>query len=206
MKSCFRFIPLQKSLTAFLAFGFALLLSACTLSDVAGNSLNVLSVKFSEGSPAVDGQTVTYTGGLTDLPSLDKFRFKMVFHVKADNTGNSGQAVFGTDALKPILKFCINSKGNRPITTTIPAFSVAGGSLVDLAFPIEIPLSAIDQAVAKKIINGDAIPYFLSGTINFNLLDGAKILGAGKSDLDLASGEIATRPSGTVTNLLSGLL
>lgn len=188
------------------ALGFMFLMGACSLVDTTGQSLNILSVKFSEGSPAVDGQTVSYSGSLLDVPSLDKFHFKMIFHVKADNSKNSGRAAFGNDAVKPVVQFRLNSKGSLPISTTVPAFAIAGGSVEDLTFPVEIPVSVIDPTLMKKIINGDPIPYFLSGTLAFNLFDGATILGAGKSDLDLASGEIATRPSGTVTSALSGLL
>lgn len=184
----------------------SLSLVACDLLDSGSGMLNVTRVSFSEGSPAVDGQNVTYSGGLTSVPSLDKFHMKMVFHVKADNSKNTGKAVFGSDAIKPILNFRINSKSATPISTPIPSFSVAGGAVTDLAFPIEVPLSVIDKASIRKIINGDPLPYFLSGTLQFELLEGADLKGAGQSELDLTSGEISTRPSGSVTGLLNGLL
>jgi hypothetical protein len=191
------------SLLCFLALPLAL--AGCSLTD-ATNAINILSVKFSEGSPAVTGQTVTYSGGLTDAPTLDKFRFKMTFHVKADNSANDYKAGFGSSALKPILSFRINSKSATPVTTTIEPFTVEAKTISSLDFPIEIPIASLDKAMVKKIINGDPIPYFLSGTIKFDLLDGTTNKGSGTSDLDLASGEISTRPSGSVTALLSGLL
>jgi hypothetical protein len=184
---------------------FALFLGACSPLDSGSEMLNAATVKFSEGSPAVDGQTITYSGSPLS-PSLDKFRFKMTFHVKADNSKNSGKAVFGTDALKPILNFRINSKSATPISTPIPAFSIEGGAIADLEFPIEVPFTVIDKAMARKIVDGDPIPYFLSGTLQFDLLEGTALKGKGASELDLASGEISTRPSGSVTSLLSGLL
>lgn len=183
-----------------------LLLSACNLKDTDTDLLNTARVDFSAGSPAVDGQNVTYSGGVLSTPSLDKFQLKMVFHVKADNSKNNGRAVFGSDALKPILNFRMVSKSSTPITTTIPSFSVAAGAVEDLEFPVEIPLVLIDKDVAGRIVDGEPIPYFLSGALQFELLEGSVPKGAGKSELDLTSGEIATRPSGTVVDLLSELL
>jgi hypothetical protein len=174
--------------------------------DSGSEMLNAASVKFSEGSPAVDGQTVAYSGSLLSTPSLDKFRFKMVFHVKADNSKNTGKAAFGSDALKPILNVYINSKGSEPISTPIPAFSIEGGAVQDLEFPIEIPLTLIDPAMARKIVNGDPIPYFLKASLQFDLLEGTALKGKGLSELDLASGEISTRPSSSVMEPLSKLL
>lgn len=182
------------------------LLSACNLKDADTDMLNTARVDFSAGSPAVDGQNVTYSGGVLSTPSLDKFQLKMVFHVKADNSRNSGRAVFGSDALKPILNFRMVSKSSTPLTTTIPSFSVAAGAVEDLEFPVAIPLVLIDRAVARRIVDGDPIPYFLSGALQFELLEGSVPKGTGKSELDLTSGEIETRPSGTVVNLLSELL
>jgi hypothetical protein len=130
----------------------------------------------------------------------------MVFHVKADNSANDGKASFGSSKLKPVLGFRIGSKSNVPITTTLEPFSIDAKTVANLDFPIEIPLTALDRAMARKIVNGDPIPYFLSGTLKFDLLDGVTGKGSGAAELDLASGEISTRPSSSVTSLLSGLL
>jgi hypothetical protein len=180
------------------------LMASCDLGQTLNEAFNVFSVKFSEGSPAVDGQTITYSGaGL----SLSNFKFKMVFHVRADNSANSNKAAFGSSLVKPVLDFRINDKTRTdPISTTIEPFSVAGGQVSTLDFPIEIPITLIDRATVRSIINGDPIPYFLSGTVKFDLLDGTTIKGSGNSALDLSSGSIPTRPSGSVTSLLSNLL
>jgi hypothetical protein len=185
--------------------GLSMLLGGCSLVDKANEAMNVASVKFSEGSPAVDGQNIDYTGSLLS-PSLDKFKLIMVFHVKADNSGNSGKAVFGTDAIKPILNLHINSRSSTPISTPIPAFSVEAGAVTTLDFPVEVPITAIDNATARKIVNGDPIPYFLTGSLKFDLMDGTTLKGTGSSELDLASGEISTRPSSSVKSALSALL
>lgn len=177
---------------------------ACDPLDAASGAINVASVKFSEGTPAVDGQTIAYAGGLP--PSLDKFKLKMSFHVKADNSGNSGKAAFGSDDVHPIVELHINSRSALPIQTPIPSFSIAGGAVEDLVFPIEIPLTALDKATARKISGGDPIPYFLTGKLKFDILEGTTLRGASVADLDLASGEIETRPSGSVAALLAGLL
>jgi hypothetical protein len=178
---------------------------ACNPLDAASEALNVASVKFSEGSPAVDGQDIAYTGSRLS-PSLDKFKFKMVFHVKADNSGNRGKAAFGSDAIHPIVELHINSRSALPVQTPIPSFEIAGGAVETLDFPIEIPLTALDKATARKIANGDPVPYFLTGSLKFDVLDGSTLKGTGVSHLDLASGEIETRPSGSVKELLSGFL
>lgn len=196
--------PKLSSLTALLTAAF--ILASCSLLESTKEILNVLSVKFSEGSPAVDGQTITYSGGILETPSLDKFNLKMVFHVKADNSANSHRASFGSEAVKPVLNFRINSKTGQPISIPVAPFSVEGGSIADLQFPIEIPVTSIDRATARKIVDGDPIPYFLSGSVKFDLLEGTSIRGSGSSDLDLSSGEISTRPSSSVVTLLSGLL
>jgi len=185
--------------------GIPLLLGGCSLVDKANEAMNVASVKFSEGSPAVDGQNIDYTGSLLS-PSLEKFKLIMVFHVKADNSGNSGRAAFGSDAIKPILNLHINSRSGTPISTPIPAFSVEGGAVTTLDFPIEVPITAIDNATARNIVNGDPIPYFLTGSLKFDLMDGTTLKGSGSSELDLASGEISTRPSSSVASALSELL
>jgi hypothetical protein len=192
------------SLTALLSG--ALFLGSCSLLDSASDAFNVVNVKFSEGSPAVDGQNVIYSGSVLETPSLDKFVFKMVFHVKADNSKNSNKASFGSALVKPILDFHINAKSPHPISTTIEPFSVEGGKVGELDFPIEIPITAIDRATARKIVNGEPIPYFLTGSVKFDLLEGTSIKGSGKSELDLTSGAISTRPSGSVTTMLSKLL
>ena len=184
----------------------SLFLGSCSIPDSADDLLNVFSVKFSEGSPPVDGQTVVYSGSAFETPSLDKFRFKMVFHVKADNSGNSFKAGFGTALVKPVLNFRINAKSNAPISTPIEPFFVEAGQVGDLAFPIEIPITAIDRVLARKIVNGDPIPYFLSGSVKFDLLEGTSIKGSGKSELDLTSGAISTRPPSSVVGLLTPLL
>ena len=59
---------------------------ACDPLDAASGAINIASVTFSEGSPAVDKQAIDYTGSPLS-PSLDKFKIKMTFHVKADNSG-----------------------------------------------------------------------------------------------------------------------
>lgn len=180
-------------------------LAGCSPSDIGGDTLNVLSVKFSEASPAVDDPGVAYSGSVLDAPSLDKFKLKLIFHVKADNSANQGKARFGSSAVKPVVAFRVNSKTATPFTTTLEPFIIDPNTVANLDFPVEIPLAAIDKAVARKIVNGDPIPYFLSGTLKFDLLRGSGN-GSGVAELDLASGEIATRPSASVKALLVGLL
>jgi len=185
--------------------GMPLWLGGCNLADSANNAINVASVKFSEDSPAVDGQDMVVSGNSLP-PGLGNFKLKMVFHVKADNTANSGKAEFGSDAIQPILKLHVNSRSSASIDAPIPAFSVPPGDIVTLDFPIEVPVSSIDKGTLRKIVNGEPIPYFLSGTLKFNLMDDTVLKGTGSSTLELASGEIATRPSSSVQKAISALL
>jgi hypothetical protein len=185
--------------------GLPILLGGCNLADSANNALNVASVKFSEGSPAVDGQDIVVSGNVFP-PGLGNFKLKMVFHVKADNSANGGKAEFGSDAIQPILKLHVNSRSSAPIEAPIPAFSVDAGAVTTLDFPIEVPVSSIDTPTLRRIVNGEPIPYFLSGSLKFNLLDGSTLKGTGTSNLDLASGEISTRPSSAVQKAISDFL
>lgn len=68
------------------------------------------------------------------------------------------------------------------------------------------PLPLLLLASCGPLEDGSPVPYFLSGTLRYQVLEGTVLQGSGKTELDLTSGEISTRPSGSVTDLLSGLL
>lgn len=189
--------------TAFVLLGSAML-SSCDLFDSVSAALNVFGVSFSEDTPAVDGYKVTYSGGV--IPHLSDFALGMTFHVKADNTQNANRAAFGSDAVKPVLNFYINSKSNPPISTSVDAFSVEGGQVGHLNFPLSIPFSLISTDLAKKIVNCDSIPYYLSGTVTFNLMSGSTVAGSGTANIDLTSGKLSTCPSGSMFSALASLV
>lgn len=199
--------PVHLSLVA-----LPLLLGSCSLDSISSsidNTLAVASVSFSSASPAYTGPDISYNAqGL--IPHLSYFSLVMTFHVKADNTNNTHRAAFGSQSVKPVLKFRINSINADPIDATIPSFSIPGGQDTTLDFPVTVPLSSIaDTAILRKIVAGDSIPYFLSGSISFDLQDvsGGIISGsAGTSDVELATGAIPTRPSSGILSVLKPLL
>ncbi|HXP90057.1 MAG TPA: LEA type 2 family protein [Fibrobacteria bacterium] len=177
---------------------FPLVLSSC---DSLTQALNVVNVKFTPATPVYTGPDISYTGGL--IPHLSDFQLVMTFHVNADNTQNSQRAAFGSPEVPISLNFYVLSLNSTPIQAPIPSFSVAGGADTTLDFPVSIPLSDIaNNSVLQEIVAGDSIPYFLTGTIGFSIPG----IGSGSSTVDLATGGIPTRPSGSVVTLLSGLI
>lgn len=180
---------------------FPLVLGSC---DSLTQALNVVNVKFTPADPVYTGPDITYNPpSILSVPQLSYFDLVMTFHVKADNTQNSQPAAFGSAAVPISLNFYVQSKNTTPIQVPIPSFSVAGGADTTFDFPVSIPLSDIaNQTVLQEIVAGDSIPYFLTGTIGFNIAG----VGSGSSTIDLATGGIPTRPSGNVVTLLSGLI
>ncbi len=193
------------------ALALPLVLGACSITDSVANSventLAVASVKFSSADPAYDGPTIS--GPSTAQAAIDyyshdanyvlgEYNLVLTFHVKADNSGNSHKASFG-QTVKPILNFYVNSKSSTPFQSTMQPFSVEAGQVGSLDFPVSVPLTAIDRTILKQILNGDSIPYFLTGSIAFDFVDatgGLLTSNAGSAEIDLATGKIPTRPAG----------
>jgi hypothetical protein len=180
---------------------FPLVLDSC---DSLSQALNVVNVKFTPADPVYTGPDINYNPPSTlSVPHLSYFNLVMTFHVNADNSQNSQPAAFGSPQVPISLNFYVQSKSTTPITVPIPSFSVAGGADTTLDFPVSIRLSDIaNQTVLQEIVAGDSIPYFLTGTIGFSIPG----VGSGNSTVDLATGGIPTRPSGSVLTLLSGLI
>ena len=196
---------------------FPLLFGGCILDDW-DQTANLFKVSFHSADPAFTGPTIsgpspvelalklalpTYAGGITKEQALGQYSLVVTFHVVGDNRGNSGRASFAKD-LQPQLNFYINSKSNAPLTATIDSFSIDSGEVKTLDFPVSIPLTSIDQTILKQIVNGDDIPYYLTGSLNFHLMQGLTLKGDGFAEVDLATGAIPTRPSGSWS--LAGIL
>lgn len=198
-----------------LAACLPLALTSCQLSE----TLNVFKLKFSSNGydgPSITGPSLTRVAvlmapktdfslgglsiggyGLSARQVLDSFNIGITFKVNADNSGNSEKAAFGTDLVKPTLQFRMMSKSAAPIDVQFQPFSVDGGQVGALTFPVKIPLSAVtDDAIIKKVLAGDAIPYFLTGGLTFHLmgLDG-KAGAADQVSVDLLTDSVPTRPS-----------
>lgn len=216
---------MKKSILGLLAL--PLVLAGCNLSE----TMNIFKLGFSSNGydgPTINGPSLARVGvmlmpkggsvlgikveggdGLTPTQILDSFKLGITFKVKADNSGNSERAAFGTDLVKPKLQFHLMDKSSAPIDVEFKPFSVDGGKVMDLTFPIELPLTTITSpAMRKKLLNGDAVPYFLTGVLAFDLksLDGVS-KGVDQVSLDLATDSIPTRPKdGSAAELGSTLV
>lgn len=201
----------SRILATVFALGATGLLASCDLGESIQEVLNVASVSFSSANPAYDGPriggpnwavsalalaTPTDWGGKTKSQVMGEYYLDLKFKVKADNSKNTQKASFG-QTVKPLLRLRMNDQNAASyIESEMAPFSVDGGKVGALEFPVRIPLTQIDRTTLGKILDGDDIPYFLSGTLNFNLLEGTTIKGSGKSEIDLATGAIPTRPEG----------
>jgi len=215
----------RKLPTAILLAASALLLGGCNVLDSIQETLNVLDVKFSSDDPAYSGPTISgpdvvtaaaqlalpvSLGGKTKSQILAEYSMVVTFRVVGDNSGNKGKASFGQH-VQPTLNLYINTKSNAPIQATIAPFSIDSGAIGHLEFPVSIPLNQIQSvaggAVLDSILVGSKIPYYLTGSLDFDLLQGVDIQGTGKAEVDLATGAIPTRPSGSLnlTDLLQFL-
>lgn len=201
----------SRILATVFALGATGLLASCDLGESIQEVLNVASVSFSSADPAYDGPRIagpnwavsalalaapTYLGGKTKSQIMGEYYLDLKFKVKADNSKNTQKASFG-QTVRPLLRLRMNDQNAASyIESEMAPFSVDGGQVGALEFPVRIPLTQIDRTTLGKILDGDDIPYFLSGTLNFNLLEGTTIKGSGKSEIDLATGAIPTRPEG----------
>ncbi|MBK9578084.1 MAG: hypothetical protein IPO40_13495 [Fibrobacteres bacterium] len=217
---------MRKSILGLLAL--PLFLAGCDLSE----TLNIFKLGFSSNGydgPTINGPSLLRTGqllapkntsiggvafgvdgeGLSVTQVLDSFKLGITFKVKADNSGNSEKAAFGTDLVKPKLQFHLMDKSSTPIDVEFKPFSVDGGKVMDLTFPVELPVSMITSPdMRKKLLRGDAVPYFLSGVLSFDLkgLDGAS-KGLDNVTVELATDSIPTRPKdGSAAELGSALV
>lgn len=209
----------SRILSVALAIGSVGLLGSCDLGQTVNEMFSVFSVSFSSAGtdePTIGGPSwVTaaaqwalpnYLGGLSAKEVLGQYHLDLTFHVRADNTKNSQKAAFG-QTVQPVLNLYLNSETSQPISSTMKPFSVEGGQVDSLDFPVSIPLTEIDGAILNKILSGDEIPYFLKGTLNFDLMEGLSIRGSGTSEVELATGGIPTRPTGDLDfSAMKGLL
>lgn len=217
----------RRILTTALVIIGGVALSSCNLFDSVSEAFNVASVDFSSADPAYTGPTIDgpnvaqaaldyssykLSSGLTGKSFnqiLGSYYLTLTFHVKADNSKNSGRASFG-QTVHPILNFRMNSKNAAPITSTMDPFSVEPGQIGSLDFPVRISILSIynDQPeTVRAIFRGDSIPYFLSGTLKFDLLDISNNSNKGSStaEVDLATGAIPTRPANGTASELAAL-
>lgn len=124
----------------------------------------------------------------------DKYGMKLAFGLEADNSGNSDKASFPLST--GLNLFVQEKKAANKVTTQLPAFAVAG-STVD-TIPVELPITvaSVPQSSFKSMLQGQDIPYWLTGTVGFDLKSPTgETLSSGSSDLDIQTGAVSTRPS-----------
>lgn len=125
-----------------------------------------------------------------------KFGVNLAYGLGADNTGNSDKAALpGTAALD---LFMLN-KSNTPLSALLDPFVVEGGKkdTIDCNFPITLD-KIPESSVVDSVIKGKDIPYFLQGTVGYDLKSPTgNVLSSHKSTMDIATKKISTRPSGS---------
>lgn len=139
------------------------------------------------------GITQTISGFVQNHKS--EFGVDLAYGLGADNTGNSDKASLpGTAALNLFLQ----SKQNTPLEAALDPFEVAGGSKDTIKCNFPVRLSNIPEAsVYNSILKGDDIPYFLQGTVGYELRSPTgDVLNRQKATMDIATKSISTRPSG----------
>ena len=209
-----------------LGMGALGLMASCDLGQSLNDTLSVFSVKFSAGDTPfvgptlvgpsvgqslVDFATPNALGGKSKDQIIATYSLKLLFNVKADNTKNSNRAAFGSSAIKPILLFRVQTESADPIRDTIQPFEVEAGRDTTYPFEILVPATTLNNAgLLGAVFRGDSIPYFLSGALDFKMLDSfRKSVGNGTSEFKLTTGNVPTRPAdGTGAELakLGGLL
>jgi len=201
---------------------FPLVLSSCDALNSAQQQLNIVNVKFSSATPASSGPALggpdvataiaqyalpVSFGGLTASQILAEYYLTDTFYVQGDNTGNKDTARFGTQAIQPVLLFRINDPNATPDSVTIAPFVVPGGQIANLKFAVQVPLTSVNSSIIHKVIAGTPIPFYLSGTVKFDLVTPlGSVEGTSQTEIQLASGNIPTRPGSTdITSLLTAL-
>jgi len=194
--------------TALALVAAPLFLGSCSLLDSLSETANIFSVKFSSGVPAYIGPTISgpsiTQAGIDYLIHdanyvLGEYSLVITFRVVGDNRGNKGTASFGQH-VQPQLNLYVDTKANRPFKANIAPFSIDSGAVDTLQFPISVPLTTVRDmgpGVIDKILNGQSIPYYLTGQLNFQIVQGLTLMGDGSTEVDLATGSIPTRPSGS---------
>lgn len=201
---------MRKAILGFAAISL-IVLGGCGLVDGLQSMANITKVDFSDAgwsTPSVSCRkstaeliyAVTFGNGI----SLDDFLLNVTYNVRADNSGNSGTAAFGSEYAKPVLNFYV---GDTTISTgkafhdTIPAFSIKGGSVDTIKFTTAIPFSWFKNnapKVATSLVNGTDIPYRLTAQLAFHVTLPTGSLSAGTSELDIGRGGVATRPDALI--------
>lgn len=193
------------------AFLTGILLSGCFLTDAVEEAFNVFKVKFNDAGwsdPSVKSPSAAdmlYAVNLGKGLSLSDFSVHVAYQVQGDNSGNSGTAAFGSRYAKPVLHFYLGDTAKATgvaFNETIEPFEIKGGGIDTIEFATDIPFSWFKENapdIARKIVNGQDLPYRLTASLEFTVPTPAGDLRSGTSELDIGKGGIATRPDAVKT-------
>ena len=187
----------------------------CSLLDSVGETANIVNVKFSDAGWSAKVKTESVLQMTADAASHRSSRYvldhdvflRMSYNVRADNSGNSGTAAFGSDLVKPVLNLYIQDTASKnPIQVTVEPFKIPANTIDTVTFDFDVPFGTIYDVspdLAKTILNGNEIPYKLTASLKFQVtLPDGSTLGTSTSELNLVESGIPTRPSGDIVTAI----
>lgn len=126
---------------------------------------------------------------------LDKSKWgvNLAYGLGADNTGNSDKASLPG---KAALDLFVQSRSNSPMTAALDPFTVAGGTKDTINCNFPVTLDKLPQQSFDAMLKGDSIPYFLKGTVGYDLKSpSGEVLKSQSTSMDIATRKLATRPN-----------
>lgn len=190
----------------------------CSLLDSVGETANIVNVKFSGAGWAANVKTESTSQMVVDAARHDSryvldhdVFLRMSYNVRADNSGNSGTAAFGSDLVKPVLNLYIqDTTSKNPIQVTVEPFKIPANTIDTVTFDFDIPFGTIygvSPALATTILKGSDIPYKLTASLKFQVtLPDGSTLGTSTSELNLVESGIPTRPSSDIVKAILSYL
>lgn len=194
------------------------LVAGCSLTDSLEQTANIAKVDFSGAGWSAKVKTESAAQMGIDAVShnpryvLDHDVFlRMSYNVRADNSGNSGTAAFGSEYVKPVLNLYIqDTTSKNPIQVTVEPFTIPANTIDTVTFDFDIPFGTIydvSPALVTTILQGNDIPYKLTASLKFQVtLPNGSSLGTSTSELNLVESGIPTRPSSDVVKVILGCL
>ncbi|MCB9496182.1 MAG: hypothetical protein H6686_04755 [Fibrobacteria bacterium] len=139
------------------------------------------------------GISTTPSGLLAHFKDPNLYGMNLAFGLGADNSGNNDKASFPAAAG---LNLFVQERSNaNKITTGLQPFSVAGGKVDTIPVSIPVTLAALPSSTFQSMLKGDAIPYWVSGSLGFELKSPTgEVLSTHNTEMDLATENIETRP------------
>lgn len=169
--------------------------SSGSLSCATDLSAASVSVSNTVIAAALSGNTSGVMSAImSKYTKKSEYGMNLKFGLGADNSGNSDSAAFPA---KAGLSLFVQEKLEANKTTTeLKPFGVSAGAVDTIPVEIPVPLSVLPDASFKSMLRGDAIPYFLTGRLGFDLkAPTGDVISSHETDMDIATSAIETRPS-----------